>query len=66
MVRANDTILIKELYQRLDTNKNGKLSHSEIFAGFSKLYGPSCAKFECERIFTAAKVSKDDGEINLD
>lgn len=65
-VVKNDTIMITKLFSQLDLDKNGTLDKHELEVGFSKLYGPSQAKFECERIFIAAKQSKENCAIDLD
>ena len=43
----------------LDENKNGLVSRDELFKGLCALYGPSCAKFESNRVFRTAATNED-------
>lgn len=61
-----DTNVINTLFTDLDADKNGKLSQTEVMNGLSKFLGPSIAKFECERIFYSAKITKENDEINFE
>ena len=56
MVTKEETARLQQVFQQLDTNKDGKLQYNELLAGYEEHYGKDMAKDEVDRIFELVDV----------
>ena len=56
MVTKDETNRLQQVFQQLDTNKDGKLQYEELLAGYENYYGKEMAKDEVDRIFELVDV----------
>ena len=56
MVTKDETNRLQQVFQQLDTNKDGKLQYEELLAGYENYYGKDMAKDEVDRIFELVDV----------
>lgn len=56
MVTKDETNRLQQVFQQLDTNKDGKLQYDELLSGYENYYGKDFAKDEVDRIFELVDV----------